>query len=73
MLLKIITDCYKTFVYCQGKYFLLGGACCANLALMSLYSYMLIVKFGMGHLGYGLSLFLLELGNLAICIYMHKF
>jgi len=71
--LKIITDCYKTFVYCQGKYFLLGGSCLVNLILMTLYSHFFIVTRGMGHLGYGLSLFLLELGNLGICIYFHKF
>lgn len=70
--LKIITDCYKTFVYCQGKYFLLGGLCFINLILMTFYSHFFIVVMEWNHFGYGLSLFLLEMGNVAICIYFHR-
>jgi Na+-driven multidrug efflux pump len=42
--LKIITDCYKTFIYCQGKYFLLGCLSLVNLALMGFYGHFFIIK-----------------------------
>ena len=69
ILLKLQTDCYKHFLYSQGLFSELGILCTLNLLLLPAHAYVLIVHFRLKNFGYGLSLVLLELGNVLICQY----
>lgn len=76
ILLKMITDNYKTFIFCQGSNknnSKLGFLCFVNLLVMAGYSFLFIKVFNFGHFGYGLSLFFLEIGNLLICAHFQKY
>lgn len=76
ILLKLVTDNYKTFIFCQGNdknNSKLGFLSFVNLLVMGVYSFFFIKVFNFGHFGYGLSLFLLEVGNLLICAHFQRY
>ena len=71
--LKILTDNYKTFIQCQGKYILMGCLCICNILIMYPLSRYIMIDMGLREIGYGLCFGIMGAFNLIFCIYFQYF